>query len=289
MDESIGQVVREEQRFPKRLLAVNPPVKKLWYQGEWNSKLFERVAAVVGSRRMSRYGKQVIGEVVPRLVTAGYTVVSGLMYGVDQEAHKVCLESGGRAVGVLGYGIRYRSEEGAMRLAKRIREQGGLILSEYEGESVSQRWMFLARNRIVAGLAELVIVVEGGEKSGTMDTVRRTKELGKPVYAVPGSVFSPTSTGTNALVANGVARALTMESLRELTGSSFGQDAGVLGGQNLRGKEKAMWMRLKLDGPKSANELARLTGGGMGEVLSTLSAMEMRGLVKDERGVWRIC
>jgi len=284
----VKSIERGERLFPKRLMKVVPPVTKLWYRGEWRRELFNKTVAVVGSRRMSRYGKQVLSEVVPRLTAAGYTVVSGLMYGVDQEAHRQVLASGGKAVGVLGYGISYRGEEGAMRMARQIVESGGVVLSEYEGEMVSQRWMFPQRNRIVVGLSELVIVIEGGEKSGTMDSVRRAQKLARPIYAVPGSVFSPTSVGTNMLVASGAARALTMESLAELVGQSFGADAGTMDGKGLAGREAEMWTRLKLDGPSSANELSRKMGVWMGEILATLSAMEMKGLVKEERGVWRI-
>lgn len=288
MRDSIGHVRVGEEGYPERLTAVRPSITEFWYRGDLTDGILDKTIAVVGSRRMSRYGKQVLSEVVPRLVAAGYTIVSGLMYGVDQEAHRVCLENGGRAVGVLGYGISYRSEEGAMKLADRVVENGGVVISEYEGDSVSQRWMFLARNRIVVGLSGTVLVVEGGEKSGTLDTVRRAVELGKTIYSVPGSVFSPTSAGTNALIANGVARALTSESLGELTGTSFGKEAGTLDGKGLRGQEAEVWARLRLDGPSSANELGRRLGKSMGEVLPTLSQMELRGLVTEERGVWRI-
>lgn len=293
MDESIGKIAWGDERYPERLKEVLPRVEQFWYRGEWDEKILRKTVAIVGSRRMSRYGKQVLSELVPRLVTSGYTVVSGLMYGVDQEAHKQVLTNGGRAIGVLGYGIDYQSEEGAMKLKREIIESGGVVISEYPGEMVSQRFMFVQRNRIVMGLSELVIVVEGAEKSGTMDTVRRAVASKKIIYAVPGSVFSATSVGTNMLIASGVARALTMDTLSELTGSSFGGDMGVmsgpLAGSGLKGVEAEVWTRLKLDGPSSANELIRTTGRAMGEMLATLSSMEMRGLLKEERGVWRIC
>lgn len=284
----VGYIKRDEDGFPQKLLEVRPVVKEFWYRGELDKEIFRRTVAVVGSRKMSRYGKQVLGEIVPRLVVAGYSVVSGLMYGVDQEAHKQVLLNGGTAIGVLGYGITYRSEEGAMQMANEVVETGGVVMSEYEGESVSQRWMFPQRNRIVMGLADFLIVIEGAEKSGTMDTVRRGVKAKKEIYAVPGSVFSPTSVGTNMLIANGVARALTLETLSELTGASFGGDKGEMKGVGLVGNELEVWTILKTDGPSGVNELTRKLRQAMGMTLATLSGLQMRGIVKEEKGIWRI-
>ncbi|KKU21465.1 MAG: protecting protein, SMF familiy protein [Microgenomates group bacterium GW2011_GWF1_46_12] len=168
------EIDRDDKNFPEKLKSelVRPIVKKLWYRGKWNSKLFEKCAAVVGARKMSRYGKQALGEIIPKLCGAGYTIVSGLMYGVDQEAHKLTLECGGCAIAVLGYGTQ--------------------------------------RNRIVVGISDVIVVAEAGEKSGSLNTASWARRMNKPVYAIPGSVFSPTSEGTNWLVAQGLAKALTV-------------------------------------------------------------------------------
>jgi len=286
--ENTAQYVKsDDAQFPSCLLGVKPKIKGIWHRGDYEGESWEKMVAVVGSRKMSRYGKQVISEVVPRLVESGYTIVSGLMYGVDQEAHKETLKVGGRAVAVLGYGIDHFSEEGAWKLSKEIVSSGGLVISEYEADVRGQVWTFPQRNRIVVGMSEMVIIIEAGEKSGSLNTASHAVRQEKPIYVGPGSVFSPTSTGTNMLLANGVARGLTMESLLELTGKTFGMDAGVM--TSLKVAEREFWTRLKLDGPSSANELMRKLGKEMGEILSTLAQMEMKGVVKEERGVWRIC
>lgn len=144
-----GIITRDDERFPDKLKTVKPSVKQIWYRGDWQSEIFEKCIAVVGSRKMSRYGKQVLSEIIPKLCSGEYTIVSGLMYGVDQEAHKLTLECGGRAVAVLGYGIGARSEEGASQLADKIVESGGVVMSEYPENLAPKRWMFLQRNRIV--------------------------------------------------------------------------------------------------------------------------------------------
>lgn len=280
--------MKNREELPEKLRdeRVKPPVKQLWYKGTWGEQVFDKCVAVVGSRRMSRYGKQVLSEVVPRLCSAGYTIVSGLMYGVDQEAHRLCLEVGGRAIAVLGYGINYRSEEGAMKTGEQIEKAGGLILSEYPGETVCQWWMFPQRNRIVVGLVDLVIIAEAGEKSGTLSTANWAQKMGKTVYAVPGSVFSDTSEGANWLIAEGRAKTLSKTELDKLCGEAVVKQKESV--RELVGEEEQLiGAALRVNGPAGVNELARSLGRPVGAVLSILMRMELRGVVVEERGVWR--
>ncbi|RLB65978.1 MAG: hypothetical protein DRH04_09945 [Deltaproteobacteria bacterium] len=289
VQENTGYVGRVDEEFLPRLLTANPLVEGLWYRGDYAGQNWDKLVAVVGPRKMSRYGKQVISEVVPQLCAAGYGIVSGLMYGVDQEAHKVTLECGGRAVGVLGYGITHKSEEGARKLANDIVENRGVVLSEYEGKTAPKVWTFPQRNRIVVGLSEMVVIIEAGEKSGSLNTASWAVRMKKRILAVPGSVFSLTSVGTNTLIADGTAEALTRNKLRELTGKSFGSEGKVMHDKVRMSKgERELWASLKISGPSSRNELIRTVKKPMGEVMSTLSQLEMRGLVEEERGVWMI-
>lgn len=284
--------IKIASELPEKLQRVKPPIRQLWYRGEWPSyakapagknDIFSKCVAVVGSRRMSRYGKQVLGELVPRLCGAGYSIVSGLMYGVDQEAHRLCLEVGGRAIAVLGYGVEYRSEEGAMKMGEQIEKGGGLILSEYPGETVCQRWMFPQRNRIVVGLADIVVIAEAGEKSGTLSTARWAQKMGKTVYAVPGSVFSATSEGANYLVAEGMAVALTKSEMDKLCGLEMTLDP-----IKINKDCGEVTTTLRVNGPLGVNELARELGWSVGQVLAELMQLEMKGIVGEERGVWMV-
>ena len=296
MVNNVGKVEREEERFLVKLRAVKPIVKQVWYRGQWPSSakatagehcIFEKCCAVVGSRKMSRYGKQVLAEVIPKLCNAGYTIVSGLMYGVDQEAHKLTLECGGRAVAVLAYGLKARSEEGATKLADKIVESGGVVISEYPKDMTPKRWMFLQRNRIVVGLSEMVIVAEAGEKSGSLHTATLAKKQGKDLYAIPGGIFSPTSVGTNNLIASGVAKAMTTRELDHLTNSPFNH---LRGGEvtRLNDGEREIAVLLKIEGPMGANEIARSLGENVGEILGRLMKMEMGGVLTEERGIWKL-
>lgn len=178
------------------------PPKQLFYQGTWNPQLFTHCVAIVGSRRMTDYGRQVIEKIVPRLVFEKKTIVSGFMYGVDQYAHEVCIQNGGKTVAVLGWGINRVLEDADKKLADAIVASGGLLLSEWETQKPTL-WTFPVRNRIVAALSADVIVVEAAQKSGSLITATIAQKLKRKLWAVPGSITSRLSSATNALIAQG--------------------------------------------------------------------------------------
>lgn len=188
----------------KKLLDLSTPPRNLYYCGKWNSKLFENCIAVVGSRKMTDYGERVIEKLIPGLVASGQTIVSGFMYGVDQYAHRVCIENGGKTIAVLGWGINTKLTGEDLKLAEKIIASGGLILSEWETQ-IASHWTFPARNRIVAALSSEVFVIEAAESSGSLITARLAARLKRKLWAIPGPITSRTSTGTNNLIAKGIA------------------------------------------------------------------------------------
>lgn len=181
----------------------NPP-KDIYYIGKWTPQIFESCVAVVGSRRMTDYGRRVIEKIIPKLVFEKKTIVSGFMYGVDQYAHRVCLESGGVTIAVLGWGINYQLTGFDLKLAQKIIETSGLLISEWEAQK-STLWTFPQRNRLVAALAKEVIIIEAAVSSGSLITARIGRKLKRKIWAVPGPITSKTSIGTNSLIANGQA------------------------------------------------------------------------------------
>lgn len=282
-----------EAGFPKRLLSpvIKPTVKGLWYRGELDSKLFVKTVAIVGSRRMSRYGMQVLSEIVPRFVAAGYTTISGFMYGIDTEVHRLTMLHGGRTVAVLGYGIDSVIDPETRGIYTDMMEQGGLILSEYPGTTRGQTWTFPQRNRLVVGLSDMVVVVEAGVKSGSLNSASWALRQGKPVFSVPGSIFSATSEGSNILISEGKAISLTLARLSAALEKSEQYLSSKKGANNrqkskLNGSESTLVALLRLEGPQSMNELSRGLGRGVGEVSATLMSLLLRGEVKEERGVW---
>jgi DNA processing protein len=187
-----------------RLTDLPNPPRELYYSGAWNPELFLTCVAVVGSRRITEYGRRIIEKIVPRLVFEKKTIVSGFMYGVDQYAHKICIENGGKTIAVLGWGITRELEGTDRKLAQSIISTGGLLLSEWEDQKPTL-WTFPVRNRIVAALSEDIVVVEAAIKSGSLITANIARKLKRRLWAVPGSILSRTSTGTNTLIAQGYA------------------------------------------------------------------------------------
>ncbi|MCL4390246.1 MAG: DNA-protecting protein DprA [Patescibacteria group bacterium] len=195
----------QKQAELKQLLDLGLPPKELFYQGEWEKNLFKNCAAVVGSRRMTEYGRQVIEKLIPQLIFEGKTIVSGFMYGADQYAHKICLDNGGKTIAVLGWGINVPLSGEDKKLAGRIVDNGGLLLSEWEAQK-STLWTFPQRNRIVAALCSEVFIIEAAIQSGSLITARLARGLKRKVWAVPGPITSKTSAGTNNLIAAGQAQ-----------------------------------------------------------------------------------
>lgn len=191
--------------IPKVLREISSPPKKLYFKGETLDNLLEfpRIA-VVGSRNISPYGKQVTIRLVQELAQRGVVIVSGLAYGVDATAHRATLEVGGRTIAVLPSPLDDIAPRGNRGLARQITNSGGTLVSEYATEEFQMlKTNFIARNRLVAGLAQAVLITEAVEKSGSLHTARFALEQGKDVLAVPGNITSNTSMGTNNLLRSG--------------------------------------------------------------------------------------
>ena len=187
----------------------DPPTDQLFTRGSTVADALRApTVAVVGARACSGYGAQVARTLAGDLGAAGVTVISGMARGVDAEAHRGALDAGGLTVAVLGCGIDRDYPAAHAELARRIAEQGGVV-SEYEPRVEPAPWRFPARNRIIAALADAVVIVEARDHSGALITVDLAMEIGRPIYAVPGEITSLLSEGTNDLIRHGHAVALT--------------------------------------------------------------------------------
>jgi DNA processing protein len=187
----------------------DPPSELLYARGDhFAGALAAPTVAIVGARACSGYGAQVARTLGRELATAGVTVVSGLARGIDGEAHRGALDANGRTVAVLGCGIDRDYPAAHAELARRISESGGIV-SEYEPGVEPAPWRFPARNRIIAALADAVVIVEARSRSGALITVDLAMEIGRPIYAVPGEITSALSAGTNKLLQHGHATAIT--------------------------------------------------------------------------------
>lgn len=244
--------------------------------------MFDKSIAIVGSRRMSRYGREVVEKFVGQLVMAKVTIISGFMYGIDSEAHRQCLEMGGKTVAILGGGLDCTVPADGGELYQRILESGGLVISEYEANFQPTLWTFPQRNRIVAGLSSMgVLVVEAGLKSGSLITARLARQQGKKVWAIPGMINSSTSEGTNYLIKNNLALMTTdpgdvVETKTKIVQENM-FDSGLVG------LELELVRRLQSEA-STIDELCRVTGKSVGEVSVAISTLTMKGLVEEEAG-----
>ena len=192
------EIDRDSRLYPELLRQIPNPPKKLFCRG--NPELLEcRKVAVVGSRRYSLYGKQTALMIGKYFGKTELTVVSGLASGIDTFAHTGVLEAGGSTIAVLGTGLDRNYPVKNKPLQEEITEKG-LVISEYENDFSGNQYSFPARNRIISGLSEGVVVVEAGSSSGSLITAQFAGEQGRTVYAVPGNINSQFSIGTNLLI-----------------------------------------------------------------------------------------
>lgn len=176
--------------------------KQIYFKGDQGLILNEPKVAIVGSRCMTNYGKQVIETIIPGLVRSGITIVSGGAFGIDLYAQKTALNYDGKVITVLGSGINNAVPRTNHEFFKEV-EQKGLIISEYPGQHPATRYTFPERNRLISALSDLVLLIEAREKSGSLITANFGIEQGKVVAAFPGRSTDALSKGTNNLIKHG--------------------------------------------------------------------------------------
>lgn len=190
-----------DDAYPRLLREAPAPPPILFCRGTF-SDFDEQAVAIVGTRRMSPYGRELTTRIAGELARAGVTIVSGLALGVDGVAHRAALEAGGRTIAVLGGGINRIYPSGHRQLASQVSESG-VLLSEYDPDSQADAPHFPARNRIISGLSLGVVVTEAPDKSGALITVDFAADQGREVFAVPGNVNTANSVGCNRLIRDG--------------------------------------------------------------------------------------
>jgi len=266
----------------ENLKEIKPSIKSLYFNGDVDLLNSDKLLAIVGSRRVTDYGRRVIESWMPILVNAGITVVSGFMYGVDQIAHKAALDSGGKTIAVLGWGIDYEVPKYDIDLYRNILDKNSLIVSEYEGNRSPEKWMFPQRNRIVAGVSIWTLVVEAAPKSGSLITARLANKMRKVVMALPGEVNHEGSKGTNNLIKQNQAKMVTCaEDVIENLGLTNGQMKLISGKEQVYGKSILELLKYE---PMTVDEMARLLKINTQEILSQLFELNIGGLIEEKDG-----
>ena len=215
--------------YPARLRDIPDPPKQLYCTGN-TDLLSERSIGVVGARKNTVYGKNVALMIGRRLAESGLAVTSGLALGIDGYSHEGALEADGRVIGVLGSGIDHMTPQRNRSLMMRGLDNGGLVVSEYPPEEEGFKGNFPARNRIISGLSEVLVVVEAGLDSGSLITAKHASEQGRTVYAVPGNINSQTSIGCNLLIRDGAVPLIIIDDLIRDIGATPAKTAAVIRG-----------------------------------------------------------
>jgi DNA processing protein len=241
--------------------------------------------AVVGTRRLSAYGRQAAHELAVGLARAGVTIVSGLARGIDAVAHRGALEAGGRTIAVMASGIDKVYPAEHRQLAHDIAGGRGAIITEYPLGAEPESGHFPARNRLISGLALGVLIVEAGERSGALITARYALEQGRDVFAVPGGIYSPTAVGANRLIQRGAKLVMGVDDvLEELNLLMVTDQAAARVILPDTAEEAALLSQLSSD-PRHVDDLGRLTGLPSSVVNSTLTLMELKGMVQQVGGM----
>ncbi len=268
----------EDAAYPERLGALEQPPPVLYLRGAILPEDAWAVA-VVGTRRVTRYGRQVAEEIGAALARQGITVVSGLARGVDGIAHRAALQAGGRTIAVLGSGVDHIYPPEHRRLAEEIIPAGALV-SDYPPGTPPDAANFPPRNRIIAGLALATVVVEAGETSGALVTARFAAEQGREVFAVPGGIYAPQSKGPNRLIKNGAHPFLSVDDLLEVLNitqvEQYRQARLALPDDPVESK----LLSLLRDEPLHVDELRAQADLPVAQVSAALTMMELKGLVR---------
>lgn len=275
-----------KKEFPPLLFEIPQPPKQLNYRGILPNPQM-KLLTVVGSRRYTNYGKQVVDHLIGGLRGHNIGIVSGLALGIDSLAHQSAIDNGLYTLAIPGGGLADNViyPRTHLRLAHKILAEGGGLLSEYDPEFKATTWSFPERNRLVAGISHATLVIEAGEKSGSLITARLAADYNRELLVVPGSIFSDNSKGVHQFMKLG-ARPVT-DALDILDALSLEViDGRAPSFSPLLSQDEQNVINL-LSEPKERDRLIRESNLPITQVTILLMQMEMSGLIKEESGVYR--
>ncbi len=283
--DGIGLVSIYEESYPPLLKEISTPPLLLYVRGKvWDEG--DIPLAVVGTRNYSVYGKEVTPPLVRDLAHAGITVVSGMARGIDTFAHRAALEAGGRTVAILGSGVDQKSLYPSQNriLAEEIIKGGGAVVSEFPPGTMPLPHHFPQRNRIIAGMSLGVVVMEAPKESGALITATFSLDANREVFAVPGHIFSKTSRGTHALIQRGAKLVEDADDILEELAPFVKTGERDLAPRKIHTalceEEKTIWEIFEAQAtPLHIDDIARRTTLPVNTTASTLTIMELRGLV----------
>ena len=278
--QSIILIEKSDSRYPEQLRMITDPPERLYCIGDVGL-LNMPMAAVIGSRKCSEYGKQTAMAVGKSLGMAGACVVSGMAKGIDSFGHLGALKHGGKTIAVLGCGVDICYPAENRNLYDQICTEG-LVISEYPPGTAPMPYMFPQRNRIIAGLCSVVTVIEAGRDSGALITATLAAEQGREVYAVPGNITSMWSLGTNKLIADGAMPVVTVDDVSRAMGLDAQYSEEEYKG--LSELERKVVMLVKSAGEVTLEFLCTKTGMNPVDMNGIVMVLEMKGYLATNFG-----
>lgn len=285
--EEVNFLILTDEKYPKLLREISDPPFVLYIKGKPSANSgdkwdISRSIAVVGTRKITNYGREVTRLIVGELVASGLTIVSGLAIGVDSAAHEAAIEAAGRTIAVLGCGVDCCNPRNNQFLYDKIVAGNGVVVSEMPLGHFALKGLFPARNRIISGLSLGVLVVEGAQDSGALITARNAGEQGREVFAVPGPITSSLSVGPAELIKKG-AKLVTRASdiLEELNIPTSSRLRGISKKVEDVTPEEEKLLKILENEDRHFDEIVRISAMETSKVGSLLSLMEIKGMVRN--------
>ena len=273
----INSILPEKHQFLQIISTIAHVPERLYILGALPETRVPTVA-IVGSRKPTSYGKEVTYQLAYELAKKGVVIISGLAYGVDAIAHRAALDAGGTTIAILANGLDTIYPSAHAGLAKQILAKGGAIISEYEPAVGARDFQFLARNRIVSGLADAVIVTEAAARSGTLATINHALDQNKEVFAVPGNITSPLSVGCNNVIKQGAHPITSANDVLEIIAPHLLEPQTTLAlGSN---PQEITIIKLLQQGVRAGEQLQQQSGIPAAEFSQTLSMLEINGDIR---------
>jgi DNA processing protein len=273
----INRATPDKHNYLETLTNIAKVPKYIYFTGTLPENR-QPTVAIVGTRKPTAYGKEVANALSFELAKKGVVIISGLALGIDTIAHRAALEANGTTIAVLANSVDKIYPRTNQDIADKIIAGGGAILSEYQPPTEARDYQFLARNRIVSGLSDAVIVIEAAARSGTLATVTHALEQGKEVFVVPGNITSPLSAGCNALLKQGARVVTCAEDVLEIIAPELltSQTILPLGSTPL---ESAI-IHLIHSGIRDGDELQRQSSATVAEYSQAMTMMEINGTIR---------
>jgi DNA processing protein len=278
LEKGIKVVTINEENYPLRLKSIEQPPPVLYIKGTFDESDNFSVA-IVGTRHLTAYGRQVTQELSNFLAKNRITVVSGLARGIDSIAHEAALNSGGRTLAVLGCGVDIVYPPEHRALSQKIQNSGALISDYYPGTQ-PEGINFPPRNRIISGLSLASVIIEAGEKSGALITAEFAAIQGREVFAVPGTIYSPRSAGTNRLIRDGAFPLIDFNELLAALDLTQVEEYRYAKKVIQKSEIEELLSNVIKEEPLHIDEIKNATGLSMEKVSAALVMMELKGIVR---------